>query len=201
MFHDRRVKNALSILLIGFAITAVVLLGIVGYGRSSYLQQTIHLLDTKYFYLAGRTWLEGLNPYDPAIACKTLADACKPQDYSFAYPPSSAPFLMLLALLDLRDAQIVFILANIICLILFVCTSIRILSASIGNQHFIADIRKSLFIAMAIGNVAVANTLWMGQTSIIISTFIALSYYFYSQSHDIKSGLFLALALMKPQLS
>ncbi|MBA4367689.1 MAG: hypothetical protein C0403_08630 [Desulfobacterium sp.] len=200
MFHNKRFTIIISCLLIFTAITSVALFGIVGYGRSNILKERIRI-DTKFFYLAGKTWLEGFNPYDASTACKMVDGVCSIYSYSFAYPPSSAIFVMSLALLDLKYAQLAVIIVNILCLILFVYINLRILSASIGNQRFITDIRISLLIAMVIGNVAVANTLWMGQTGIIISTVLIMSYYFYFQSNDIISGLFLSLALLKPQLS
>lgn len=200
MFHNRKFTIVISCLLIFTAITAVALFGIAGYGRSSMLQERIRI-DTKFFYLAGKTWLEGLNPYDAAEACKLVDGVCSIYPYAYAYPPSSAVFVMSLALLDLKYAQLAVIMINILCLFIFVYINLRILSASIGNQHSLTDIRKSLLIAMLIGNIAVANTLWMGQTGIFISAALIMSYYCYRQSKDISSGLFLSLALLKPQLS
>lgn len=200
MFKHKIAVIIVSCLLICSATTALILFGMVGYGRPKVSPQWTRT-DVHIIYLAGKTWLNGLNAYDASIATKTLKGLCSPETYDFAYPPSSAILFMLLALMDLEDAKTAFDVVNILCMIILIYYSNLILSASIGNQFFLTDFRKSLLIAMIIGNAAVANVINMGQTSIIMSTFLLLAYYFYIQSNDIKSGIFLALALLKPQLS
>lgn len=200
MFHNKRFTIIISCLLIFTAITAVAIFGIAGLGRSSMVQERIRI-DAKFFYLAGKTWLEGLNPYDAATACKLVDGICRIYPYSYAYPPSSAIFVLSIAWLDLKNALLALVIFNMLCLMLFVYVNLRILSKAIGNQPVLTDIRKSLLVAMFIGNVAVANTFWMGQTGIFISAALIMSYYCYWQSKDVASGLFLALALLKPQLS
>jgi len=173
-------------MMIATAALAAVLTGIVGYGRPQGAGH-VSLYDYEYFfYEAGRKWLVGLNPYD---------------DF-FPYPPNSSLLLMILSGTDLETSKGLFLILNGGCIIVFVYLCLRLYHLTRENNPFLLlDFKSSLLAAMIIGNAAVANVLWGGQTSILFSTALLASYYFYIRSQDIWSGLFLALALIKPQLA
>ncbi|MBA4395862.1 MAG: hypothetical protein C0394_00510 [Syntrophus sp. (in: bacteria)] len=173
-------------MMIATAALAAVLTGIVGYGRPQGAGH-VSLYDYEYFfYEAGRKWLAGLNPYD---------------DF-FPYPPNSSLLFMILSGTDLETSKGLFLILNGGCILVFVYLCLRLYHLTRENNPFLLlDFKSSLLAAMIIGNTAVANVLWAGQTSILFSTALLASYYCYIRSRDIWSGLFLALALIKPQLA
>jgi hypothetical protein len=183
-------RKILSIVFNGLMIMAAtvstVMLGIVGYGRPSGPEH-IPLYDyIFFFYVAGKTWLNGLNPYDAF----------------FPYPPNSSLLFTLLSVVDLESSKLLFLILNVVCILVFAYLGLRLYNYPNGEKpFFLFDFKSSLLVAMIIGNIAVANVLWAGQTSILFSTALLASYFYHIRSHDIRSGIFLAIALIKPQLA
>lgn len=169
------------------SITLAIAFGILGYSRPDGLQD-VSLYDfSAYIYPAGKMWLSGLNPYDVFL---------------FPYPPNSALFCMLLSITDLENSKILFLILNVCCVIVFVYLCVKLFRHSnIKRQFFLLDPTSSILISMLIGNVFIFNVLWVGQTSILITAALLASYYFYMRSDEVRSGIFLALALIKPQLA
>lgn len=175
--------------------------GVVGYGRPQGLQH-FSLYDFHVLYLAGKTWLNGLNAYDATTACNQVIGLWNSKSYNFAYPPHSAFLFMLLSVTDFESSKLLFIILNIFCIIGFAYLCLNIYNISNNRkQFFLLDFKSSLLISIVLGNSFVANILWVGQTSIIFSTALLASYYYYIKSREIRSGILLAFALMKPQLA
>ena len=188
MNNRRRIIIILNCMMIITAITLAVMYGICGYGRP-HGPQDISLYDFNLYYSGGRAWLNGLNPYVD----------------NFPYPPNSAFLFMLLSATDLQSSKILFLILNVFSIIVFVCLFIKLYnfynSSNCNKQFFLFDFKSSLLVFMTVGNVFIANILWVGQTTILFSTALLASYYLYIRSHDIWSGVLLALALNKPQLA
>lgn len=193
MNNQRLMVTILNCVMIIIAITAAILFGILGYGRQPQGPQDFSLPDfSLYIYPAGKMWLNGLNPYDVLF----------PNGVFFPYPPNSALFCMLLSVTNLETSKILFLVLNIFCIIVFVYLCLQLYNYSNSkNIFFLLDVKSSLLISMLVGNVFIFNILWIGQTSILIATALLASYYFYVRSYEIRSGIFLALALIKPQLA
>ena len=188
------VFNSLMILA---AITAALMVGILGYGRP-HGPGDISQYDFRVIYSAGKSWWNGLNPYD--------LTGVKPGDFLFAYPPNSSLIFMLLSIASYGTSKILLLLADITCIGIFSYCSVRMLNMynillDNPKQFFLHDFKTSLLIFMLIGNSYIINMLWMGQSTIIFSTALLCAYFFYIQSIEIMSGVFLAIALNKPQLS
>lgn len=169
------------------AITLAVMFGILGYGRPLGFQH-FSLYDFNYIHAAGQAWFNGLNPYVDG----------------FPYPPNSSLLFIMLSLNDLHTSRITFIILNIFCIIVFSSLFIILYNKynhSDEKQFILFDFKSSLLVSMAAGNVFIANILWTGQTTILFFTALVVSYYFYIRSYEIRSGFFLAIALIKPQLS
>ena len=165
--------------------------GIMGYGRPQ-RPPGFSLYDFSLcIYPAGKMWLNGLNPYAIPLP--------------YPYPPNSALLCMLLAATSLETARMMFLALNICCIGLFAHLCLKLYNIynipDRDNHLFLFDFKSSLLIAMIIGNVFVVNILWVGQTTILFSTALLASYYFYLRSCEIPSGILLALALNKPQLA
>jgi hypothetical protein len=201
ILDNKIIVTAVSLAAVFLAILFVLLSGIVGLGRSEKFQQLLHLVDAKYLYLAGENWLARMNPYDSQIACQIFPDACDPDIYRFAYPPTVALFVILLAMINWTAGAVVFVAVNVLALFLLVYFGLRLLAGSVGEGGFLLDPRKSFFIAMTVGNIPVVSVFWMGQTSLMIAALMIMSFYCYRQGRDWPSGLCLALALVKPHLS
>ncbi|MDP2853979.1 MAG: glycosyltransferase 87 family protein [Smithellaceae bacterium] len=185
MKNRKLIIMILNCIMIITAITFVIMFGISGYGRPQGPQH-ISLYDFNYIYSAGKEWLSGLNPYVGGLP----------------YPPNSSSLFMLLSVTDLQTSRILFIMINIFCIMVFVYLCMKLYNFENKNkQFFLFDFKSSLLIAMIVGNVFIVNILWTGQTTILFSTALLASYYFYIRSYDIRSGILLAIALIKPQLA
>ena len=201
MSNQRFIIMIFNCVMIITAITLAIMFGILGYGR---LQGPQHfsLYDFNVFYLAGKTWLSGLNAYDATTACNQVVGLWNPESYDFAYPPHSAFLFMLLSVTNFEYSKLLLINLNIFCIIGFAYLCLKIYNFADDRKHyFLLDLKSSLLISIIVGNSVVTNVLWVGQTSIILSTALLASYYFYIRGREIRSGIFLAIALMKPQLA
>lgn len=186
MSNRRYIIMFFNSIMIMTSIILAIMFGILGFGRPDG-PQDVSLYDfSAYIYPAGKMWLNGLNPYDGL----------------YPYPPNSALFFMLLSITDLETSKILFLVLNIFCIIVvvYLCRQLYIVSND-EKRFFLTDVKLSFLIAMLIGNVYILNVLWIGQTSILITAALLASYYFYMRSCEIRSGIFLALALNKPQLA
>lgn len=177
---------ALNMLMVATAIMSSLLFGILGTGRQPQGPGGFSLPDfTLYIYPAGKLWLNGSNPYDGF----------------FPYPPNSSLFCILLSLADLETSKMIYQVLNLSCMtgLVYLCLRLYRL-ADRANEVSPWDFKSSLLISILVGNVFVFNTLWIGQTSLFITTMLLASYYHHIRSHEVRSGIFLALALNKPQL-
>ena len=201
MSNQRFIVMIFNCFMIITAITLAIMFGILGYGRPQGPQH-FSLYDFNVLYLAGKTWLNGLNAYDATTACNQVAGLWNPESYNFAYPPHSAFLFMLLSATNFETSKLLFIITNIFCIVGFAYLCLNIYNFSNDRKYFfLLDFKSSLLISIIVGNSFVANVLWVGQTSIIFSTALLASYYFYIRSKEITSGIFMAFALMKPQLA
>ena len=188
------VFNSLMILA---AITAALMVGILGYGRP-HGPGDISQYDFHVIYSAGKSWWNGLNPYD--------LTGVKPGDFLFPYPPNSSFIFMLLSITNYEISRILFWLTDIVSIMIFSYCSIRIYnsynaSLSHSRRFFLYDFKSSLLVFMIIVNSFIINMLWVGQSTIMFSTALLCAYFFYIQSSEIMAGILLAVALNKPQLS
>ena len=201
MSNQRFIIMIFNCIMIITAITLAIMFGIFGYGRPQGPQH-FSLYDFNILYLAGKTWLNGLNAYDATTACNQVIGLWNPKFYNFAYPPHSAFLFMLLSVTNFESSKLLLISLNIFCIIGFAYLCLNIYNFSNDRkQFFLLDFKSSLLISIIVGNSFIANILWVGQTSIIFSTALLASYYFYIRSREIRSGIFLAFALIKPQLA
>ncbi len=198
---DRRLAFALFLCLVLAAFLILYAYGIGGYGRSAYLKEN-YRIDAKTFYLAGQVWLKGADPYDKSKR-PVLVDGLTDDQYlnPFPYPPSSASFVMLLASLNLDLALLVYDGLSLFGLLAIIFVSLKLLETARGRDGVFLDLRKILLICLIIANIPVASVFWLGQTSIMITACLFVSYYFYCERKDVACGILLALALVKPQLS
>ena len=161
--------------------------------------------DMSYLYSAGVAWSKGLSPY----GSNNFVDIIRPllkgravEELIFAYPPWSAPLCMALTIFPFAQATI---MMKIISLVSFAITSFFCIqlanspkkisgeNVETGAWYFIPAL-----LAMA---TPTSTTLWLGQTSLIISAALLGTFYCSQRNKWLLSGVLLAIAAMKPQLS
>lgn len=182
------------------ACAAMLRFGIINAGHSGGFTQTN--FDTKYLYVAGLSWLNGLNAYDPQVVSQLSAGFIRGEDGGFFYPPQIAPLCLLLAAFPWAKAQVVMTLLNVFCagVVAFFCvrlvkrTEVKILKdPSLNPWWFIP--------AIVIGNPFTIHTIRMGQTTLIIAAALVSGWYYARRGQWLIAGILIAISTIKPQLS
>ena len=178
------------------ACAVLVVKGIIGVGLSQSMASNV---DTKYLYVAGLSWLEGLNAYDPEVASRLGADVSLG---GFFYPPQIAPLCLLLAAFPWAKAKVVMTLLNVFsagvlaffCVLLVKRPEVKVLKVpGYSTWWFIP--------AIVISNPLTINVLWLGQTTLIAAAALVSGWYYAYRDRWVLSGILIAIASIKPQLS
>ena len=170
--------------------------------------------DFKYVWLAGKQWVNGVNPYGSAYAAEGALTFTEthPPDY-WVYPPSWFIFAAPLGLTGPGPAAVAF---NLVSAVLMVVANWLIVAAMAPLQLLAAQNRRSArFVAALLRsdrNVfllltgamcilqATANSLSAGQTSIFMYFGVALVFFGLGKSNQAALIAGLAIALLKPQI-
>lgn len=183
----------------GFLLCACIVLvvkGIIGVGLSQSMASNV---DTKYLYVAGLSWLEGLNAYDPEVASRLGADVSLG---GFFYPPQIAPLCLLLAAFPWAKAKVVMTLLNVFsagvlaffCVLLVKRPEVKVLKVPGYSPWWFIP-------AIVISNPLTINVLWLGQTTLIAAAALVSGWYYAYRDRWVLSGILIAIASIKPQLS
>jgi hypothetical protein len=183
----------------GFLLCACILLvvkGIIGVGLSQSMASNV---DTKYLYVAGLSWLEGLNAYDPEVASRLGADVSLG---GFFYPPQIAPLCLLLAAFPWAKAKVVMTLLNVFsagvlaffCVLLVKRPKVKMLKVPGSSPWWFIP-------AIIISNPITINVIWLGQTTLIAAAALVSGWYYAYRDRWVLSGILIAIASIKPQLS
>ena len=183
----------------GFLLCACILLvvkGIIGVGLSQSMASNV---DTKYLYVAGLSWLEGLNAYDPEVASRLGADVSRG---GFFYPPQIAPLCLLLAAFPWAKAKVVMTLLNVFsagvlaffCVLLVKRPKVKMLKVPGSSPWWFIP-------AIVISNPLTINVLWLGQTTLIAAAALVSGWYYAYRDRWVLSGILIAISSIKPQLS
>jgi hypothetical protein len=152
-------------------------------------------------WLAGRLWAEGRSPYDPAIFRPAFAQQFGEyhEDLPFVYPPNWAPVLIPLGHLRFEVAEQTWRGANLLLLL-----GTAVASALLVRSSVRAVVREPLFwLALGAGCFlqSVPKTLALGQTSLLASFALALTFLGLSRRSTPVATLGFALLLLKPQVA
>ncbi len=159
--------------------------------------------DLKVNYLSSRAWTRGLDPYDQAVVTRIWIDgggtpetAPDPAITPAVYPPTALVLLSPLAMASWSLASVMWCGLNMAALaILLVCV------------HRLAGIRwlEARSLCLIAGTLAlepVSNTVWLGQTSILVSALAAASIVYGLNDRRVASGVLEGLGIaVKPQLA
>ncbi|MFN7025210.1 MAG: glycosyltransferase 87 family protein [Pseudorhizobium sp.] len=158
--------------------------GIAGVGKSAPLGD-----DFSVFYRAGTLFLNGNNPW------LALATTGQP----FSYPPHALTLLSLYAALPTQVALTVHLLISILAIgVICYCANAWFLNVGCVKNM---TLPQALGFALIIGNPYTATSLYQGQTTLLVTAALLLSWLFLTRGHKLAAGLLLAVATFKPQLS
>ena len=159
--------------------------------------------DLKVNYLSSRAWTRGLDPYDPAVVTRiwtdaggTLATAPDCARTPSVYPPTALVLLSPLAMAPWSLASVIWCGLSIAAIAtLLVCVH------SLARIRWL-ETRSLCLIAGTLALEPVSNTLWLGQTSILVSALAAVSMVYGLNDRRLASGVFAGLGIAtKPQLA
>jgi hypothetical protein len=154
----------------------------------------LYQVDARYFYLAGRMWLEGLDPYGAQFAALAGAQGLSP-DSVWVYPPQWWSMAVGLALLPPGLALLTWKIANL--LLLAAGSVLAWLAAGRGRDTpALAVISFVLFMGWSD---AALSGLDLGQTSFLVLLGFGALMYGLRRGSGMVSGLGLFLLLLKPQ--
>jgi hypothetical protein len=180
------------------ACAVLVVKGLIGVGVSQSMGTNF---DTKYLYVAGLSWLEGLNAYDPEVALRLGADLGL-GNFGFFYPPQIAPLCLLLAAFPWAKAKVVITLLNVFsagvlaffCVLLVKRPKVKMLKVPGSSPWWFIP-------AIIISNPITINVIWLGQTTLIAAAALVSGWYYAYRDRWVLSGILIAIASIKPQLS
>lgn len=180
-------------------ITAMIAFGIIGVGRKEGFAESG--FDMKFLYVAGRTWLQGLDAYNLA-ARQAATGSLATNIYAFAYPPQVFPLCVFLGIFPLEKARLLMLLLNVLAAIALAFFCVRLVYRGEVKQLNHPDSSVQWIIpAIILGNPFTAHVLWMGQTTLITITALVAGWYFSRRDRWFVSGLLIAVTTIKPQVS
>jgi hypothetical protein len=155
--------------------------------------------DTKYLYVAGLSWWEGLNAYDPDVASQLGANQSLG---SFFYPPQIAPLCLLLGAFPWTQAKVVMTLLNVFCTGILAFFGVLLVKQPQVKQLRVPGSSPGWFIpAIVIANPFTLNIIVLGQTTLIVAAALVSGWYYAYRGRWVLSGVLIAISTIKPQLS
>jgi len=172
------------------ACTVMVVVAIIGFNQH---------FDTKYLYVAGLSWWEGLNAYDPDVASQLGANQSLG---SFFYPPQIAPLCLLLGAFPWTQAKVVMTLLNVFCTGILAFFGVLLVKQPQVKQLRVPGSSPGWFIpAIVIANPFTLNIIVLGQTTLIVAAALVSGWYYAYRGRWVLSGVLIAISTIKPQLS
>jgi hypothetical protein len=172
------------------ACVLLVIVSIIGFNQQ---------FDTKYLYVAGLSWWEGSNAYDPNVASRLGANQSLG---SFFYPPQIAPLCLLLGSFPWTQAKVVMTLVNGISAGVLAYFSVLLVKQPQVKRLRIPDSGAVWFIpAIVLANPFTLNVIVLGQTTLIVAAALVGGWYYAYRDKWVLSGILIAISTIKPQLS
>jgi Glycosyltransferase family 87 len=194
------VKRNVGLILVLGSIASLICFGIVGIGRAGGASYGFGF-DFAVLYAAGRTWLEGANPYNHNELSRSVAGIegiGSLKGFGFFYPPQSAAFFITTALFSFPVAKVVWLGFNLLSIAAIVAMTVS--SINQYQQKKRDNIGRWLMAAVAIGNPFTTHIVWMGQTSLVAFAATMAAWFFSNKNKSILAGICLGLASFKPQM-
>ena len=158
--------------------------------------------DTKFLYVAGLYWLEGLNAYAPEVTNQLGTNLVGFERYDFAYPPQISPLCLLLASFSFAKAVVLMNALNLFCALVLAFFSVRSVKRPEVKTLKDPGPEPWWFIpALIIGNPFTTKVVNMGQTTLIAAAALVGGWYYARRDRWLVGGILIAIATIKPQLS
>lgn len=155
----------------------------------------LYQVDARYFYLAGRMWLAGLDPYGPQFAVLAGREGLS-ADSVWVYPPQWWSFAAGLALLPPERAFLAWKLVN---LVLLGGGGAILVSLTAGRGRSTPAAALIGFVLFLCWSDATLSGLYLGQTTFLVLVGFAALVRGLRRREPAMSGIGLFLLLLKPQ--
>ena len=183
------------ILLLG--ILPLIAFGILGIGRPP---GGVINVDGTSFFAAGRTWLQGGNPYSPDDLARSVAgiEGVDVSTVPFFYPPQMSIFCVPLGLLSYPAARALWVGLNLLAVAALAAVAVVTLKRARRSDE--NGLGPWIVAAIVIGNPFTAHVVWMGQTSLLAAAGLVGAWFFAERNKPVAAGILLGMATFKPQL-
>jgi hypothetical protein len=192
--EERSVSDVLARVAAVLGALALLCFGVLGVGRGSAALG----FDLNVLWTAGRTWLHGLDAYDPAVLSRTAPVG------PFAYPPQVAPLCLLLALFPMGAAPWVGLVLNVFSFAAIdrSCQAIYAEASRPVSPPAGEPVAHNWWLtAVILGNPFSAHVVFMGQTSLIAVAAVLGSWQCAREKRPVLAGMLACVASIKPQIS
>jgi hypothetical protein len=183
---------------LGMAAMAMALLELFLFGVIGWKRNPEGFADTVYFHAAGRTLLDGANPYDPPTLRAHAGGALDRRVARLYYPPQSAPFFMLLGLFGFGGAKTLLMAINIAATggVCFLALRSLVPSPSVAQRSV-----PWLLPAMILGDPWLVDAVWWGGVAPLVTFLLMGGWTLAERGRPILGGVLFGLATLKPQFA
>ena len=196
--RDRRVARITGATLLAFAAAALLLLGVIGFGRT-----TPRFGEFTAVYTGGRVWLGGGNPYDAgqyAPAIRSFGVTSQPTPV-FAYSPAAAPFAIAVATLPLPAARVILLLANLLAVAALAWLMARFPWDPARHTGAASALAPWLLASLMVGNPFTMKGIYLGQNTLLVAAALTGAWYFSRRGAWLAGGVLLGVCSVKPQVA
>jgi hypothetical protein len=196
---DRLRRRQIQRVLVGagvfLAVAAYVAFGMLGVGRPD-----ASGVDLNFLLVAGQTWNAGGDAYLPADRLSAVGAQQARDVYAFAYLPWAHPIAALYGAVGMPAAVYLSYAVNASALVFVIVSVSRMARESLPADGPAAVQRQWVAAALVVVMPFAAHVSWMGQTSLIGLAAAVAAWHFARTGVAWASGLFLAVAAIKPQM-
>lgn len=181
------------------ALIALIAFGVVGIGRAGTPPQD----DVRYFYTAGRLWLEGISPYPlDAFNAAVVRYGLSEDIGVYPYPPHSLVLWAPLALVNYATARHLWTGMNLAIIAALALGMGQWVVQRSAPRDAASGLRMRCWVAVIIiGNPFTAHVVWTGQTGLLVLGSLVLAWHSLSRRRVLLAGACIFVASIKPQLS
>jgi hypothetical protein len=153
------------------------------------------LSDFRWYYVASKMVLEGLNPYQPETFVNYFVQVVTPRNaMPFVYPPNMIPLILPLGYFSSYHASTIWVVANLLAIILLIWGSVQLIDSPRKNWQVIGGITCFLVYGTT-------YSLSVGNVALIVSTLVIWSIVQAKRGNNILAGLLLGISTIKPTLA
>lgn len=192
-----RLRAAIGPSVLTAAVGVLLAFGVAGVGRSGPRQA-----DLDFFWVAGRLWAAGHNPYVPETFTAEMERIGRRTDgTALSYPPQLAPLAMLLGSLPLPAARWLMVGLGLASLGALAWLAVRLATDAAGSPAARLPATRWLLPALVLGSPFAAHLLWIGQVTPLAVALLVGGWVAVRRGRNVWGGLLLGLATFKPHFA